>query len=509
VASGGGGQGTGGNIGGTGGTGGVVTTPQQVGSGVYYVDWVNFVCVKDCPISSGDPRCGGLKKGWDDGYSTADECCSSKLSWVNHEECTPHVHIPYYVAETQGTLTINNFVAPTTQSELDDLVSILTQTITNIITPQLNQDQTLFEVIILSIGGQPVGRRLSSEDRKLRSAVRDLQSGSVVVEFKVVFEDLCVNPDCSGETAPELTLTITNSVSSGAFTTALRQTANAAGVTSLNTATVSANTFSDTTIAALSTDLTKSPTRSPTPKPSAVPSLSPSTQFPTSVPSTQWTPSKAFWRSQSSFLAIDSEAEPDLDDYAQDEDRAEGHVTLGVVTGIANHDLVKVISATISTRLLLDFDDFDDDNTVGGVAGAWMEILAYQDCDSVSSCASVEPEKLIPGRIPLSGMSKQIDCGDADDATFHTAYTSSTQAKFVLNQGAGSSYFLRARLIVKTKAKFWYYQKDLDDDDTIRPIWAYGDDDDHRRKLSHPHSNSGMWVDDYVIVIKDAIVADL
>jgi len=60
----------------------------NAGSGKYYVDWSVAKCVKDCAKSSTDAACGGLADKWDDLYSSASVCCSTRLSYVDRDECT-------------------------------------------------------------------------------------------------------------------------------------------------------------------------------------------------------------------------------------------------------------------------------------------------------------------------------------------------------------------------------------------------------------------------------------
>jgi len=59
------------------------------GSSDWYVNWADFQCVKDCVASTTDLNCGGLKQRWDEGFNTANTCCTAKLSWKSTTICTP------------------------------------------------------------------------------------------------------------------------------------------------------------------------------------------------------------------------------------------------------------------------------------------------------------------------------------------------------------------------------------------------------------------------------------
>lgn len=55
----------------------------------WYVNWELRQCIQDCPASSSNANCGGLRQPWDPLYATASECCSQKLSWLDANICTP------------------------------------------------------------------------------------------------------------------------------------------------------------------------------------------------------------------------------------------------------------------------------------------------------------------------------------------------------------------------------------------------------------------------------------
>ena len=54
---------------------------------MWYVSWAIMMCVKDC-TSATDLNCGGLASKWDPLYETDDDCCASKLGWVDRKDCT-------------------------------------------------------------------------------------------------------------------------------------------------------------------------------------------------------------------------------------------------------------------------------------------------------------------------------------------------------------------------------------------------------------------------------------
>lgn len=65
------------------------TSAAAAGSDAWYVNWVDFQCVKDCTVNATEPDCGGLKNVWDTGYASAAVCCQTKLGWRNATTCTP------------------------------------------------------------------------------------------------------------------------------------------------------------------------------------------------------------------------------------------------------------------------------------------------------------------------------------------------------------------------------------------------------------------------------------
>ena len=55
-----------------------------VGSNKWYVNYETSSCVQDC---EGNAPCGGLAESWETLHTSATECCSQKLSWVNPTTC--------------------------------------------------------------------------------------------------------------------------------------------------------------------------------------------------------------------------------------------------------------------------------------------------------------------------------------------------------------------------------------------------------------------------------------
>lgn len=62
----------------------------NAGTGKWYVDWIKEMCVKDCSTSATDPACGGLAEKWEETrlFSSANDCCSDSLSYVDRAKCT-------------------------------------------------------------------------------------------------------------------------------------------------------------------------------------------------------------------------------------------------------------------------------------------------------------------------------------------------------------------------------------------------------------------------------------
>lgn len=63
------------------------STAAAVGTSEWWVDWSIRKCVKDCNDAT-DGDCGGLAKPWDDLFGSANDCCASRLSYVERSECT-------------------------------------------------------------------------------------------------------------------------------------------------------------------------------------------------------------------------------------------------------------------------------------------------------------------------------------------------------------------------------------------------------------------------------------
>jgi len=62
------------------------TLQTVVGTSLWYVDWSDQKCVKDCDDSS-DSACGGLAKKWDDVYDSVSDCCD-RIWYIERAECT-------------------------------------------------------------------------------------------------------------------------------------------------------------------------------------------------------------------------------------------------------------------------------------------------------------------------------------------------------------------------------------------------------------------------------------
>ena len=234
------------------------------------------------------------------------------------------------------------------------------------------------------------------------------------------------------------------------------------------------------------------------------------------VPMSQVAPSFAeitrpvvFYNSQSAELEVSAFANTD-DYHPFDEDCLEGSFDLGAFEVLESDvQQLKIIDASISTRLLMDADWQHGETAWGGSVAAYIELVAHPGCTYGPNCAGSNPITLEPGPIPISGMSKQTDIHDnKDDATDHLAYTSTNQATFVLVGAPDTSYYLQAKIYLKAQAAQSDDDANLDDHRLINNVW---EEDDNNRRLKNysrslQYSRASMWVDRFVIVVEDAQV---
>ena len=142
-----------------------------------------------------------------------------------------------------ASLTLDNFVLPESQDDIDGVVETLEQTLTNLIADSLYPG-TIESIIITSIGGQPINRRL--------------QLGSVEVEYKIVLGVTCHSPSevwCSelaNAVYADFTSSLTSEIESGCFATALSKKALLVGEESLVGAVVTSGSFEEPVIEAVS-----------------------------------------------------------------------------------------------------------------------------------------------------------------------------------------------------------------------------------------------------------------
>jgi len=126
-----------------------------------------------------------------------------------------------------GSVSLSNFSPPSTQEEVDSVVSVLEATIAEAATASLTATQSIVGVEITSIDGQPVSQGAS----RLRR--RYLESTSVNVECDLTLQDMCADCGTSEETAAALfdlfSASLSSAVESGSFETALKVQALLAG----------------------------------------------------------------------------------------------------------------------------------------------------------------------------------------------------------------------------------------------------------------------------------------
>ena len=173
-------------------------------------------------------------------------------------------------------------------------------------------------------------------------------------------------------------------------------------------------------------------------------------------------------------------------------------VDLGVVTGFdASENTVAIIEASITSRIELIQDYFDDDDAVAGLGAVYLEFLAYEGCTDAVSCAAVTPTTLLPGRIPIHAVNMATDYGDNDDSTTVKAFLSTDQAMFLLNGGATGDYFLQAVFSLYAAAK-------IGDEDLVDVIKLPYDDFVGTRNRRLTTSDVEVSVDSWVMVVSDA-----
>ena len=174
-------------------------------------------------------------------------------------------------------------------------------------------------------------------------------------------------------------------------------------------------------------------------------------------------------------------------------------IPFGTVAGNNVNPTTAVVSISVTGRIFLDFDDFDDDNSLGGVGASFLEILAFEGCTDLASCSGITPTVIPPGRLPVLGMSEEVLIGDNDDSLMTTGYVGTDNLQFVLAGPNTGDYFLagRFRLFGETATS-----DDGKDDGELVP--QPGDiGGGIRRQLQT--ADVDLWVDQYVAVITPAI----
>ena len=199
---------------------------------------------------------------------------------------------------------------------------------------------------------------------------------------------------------------------------------------------------------------------------------------------------------------IDSRS--DVDGYLAT-DSLQYTIDLGIVSGVSCQETVATIQASITSRIEVLFEDFDDDNSMSGLGAVYLELLAYEGCTDATSCASVTPTTLVPGRVPIHAVNMAMDIGDQDDATFLNDFLSTDQAMFVLDEGSGS-FFLQAVFSLYTAGL--YIDSSLNATEMTLPYDVIVNNSTRKleknRSRRLTYSDVQVTVDSWVIVINNA-----
>lgn len=176
-----------------------------------------------------------------------------------------------------ASITLDNFIAPTTQEEWDSISSAFEETIRQSIPSFLSGGQILIDVTVTSIAGQPV---ISSSRRQRRLESAD-------VHYIMTLEDNCTNDcgsneDIANNLYSQVTSGLTSQIVSGDFSMALKTIAlHSQNSESLANVEVLSPSFDEFTIQ--TPHETKTPTQSPTLRPTSSPTLT-SVSAPTTEP---------------------------------------------------------------------------------------------------------------------------------------------------------------------------------------------------------------------------------
>ena len=167
------------------------------------------------------------------------------------------------VISVPSSMSLDNFVVPSTQEEYDAVVGVLEATLEQTIESLLTEGQNLSEISVTSIGGQT-------------GVVRRRFLESTEVNYVMTLEENCTE-NCHSSASnlyDQVKTGLTDSVESGAFVSSLKNNAAANGnASSLANVAVQAPVFENYSIPTPSPTLkpTKSPTNPPTLRPTTAP----------------------------------------------------------------------------------------------------------------------------------------------------------------------------------------------------------------------------------------------
>ncbi|KAL3779513.1 hypothetical protein HJC23_011149 [Cyclotella cryptica] len=193
--------------------------------------------------------------------------------------------LPSVTITVPVTLTLDNFGPPPSQEELDDVARTLEYALSDVISSDLNEGQSIEDVKVISIGGQPVNRESSQNVRYLENTI---------VECTVTLTHICNLKNASNgcwqdDYASELYNLVTTSLSTETKNwrleaAILENASSIENAASLLTAKVLSVDFDKPTVitSTLSIRPSKSPSKSPSMIPMSSPSSSPSIKLDTS-----------------------------------------------------------------------------------------------------------------------------------------------------------------------------------------------------------------------------------
>ena len=170
---------------------------------------------------------------------------------------------------------------------------------------------------------------------------------------------------------------------------------------------------------------------------------------------------------------------------------------LGVVPGPSCEDTVAVVKASLTSRIIISVDEFDDYDSAAGLGAVYLEILAYSGCTDAVSCAAVTPTALLPGKIPIHAVNMAVDMGDQQDSTLLNDYLSTDQANFVLAGKGSGDFFLQGQISIYAAAESVHRGKGGIDDIKL----PYDDIVFRRNRKLSEVTNVTVTLDNYMAVV--------